>query len=122
VLVGTPYRLSGCAAGAVVAGGRGRGSWSRRGATPLLGGLQTRLYLNKRIGHPGAGEASLTLTLPEASFGNSEVGNQNSEFPAIQPGHPGVADAREGAGGKSKIQNPKSKIPTEGRKNHVAAI
>ena len=119
VLVGTPYRLSGCAAGAVVAGGRGRGNWSRRGATPLLGGLQTRLYLNKRIGHPGTGDAPLTLALPEASFGNSEVEIRNSELPVT---HPGVADVREGAGGKSKIQNSKSKIPTTGRNHHVAAI
>jgi hypothetical protein len=33
VLVGSPYRLSGCAAGVVVAGGRGRGDWSRGGVS-----------------------------------------------------------------------------------------
>jgi len=69
VLVGSPYRLSGCAAGAVVSGGRGRGRWSNGGASRLLDGLRARLWLTHRIGHPDLGEVLTTLTLPEAAFG-----------------------------------------------------
>ena len=70
VLVGAPYRLSGCAAGAVVVGGRGRGSWSGDGRVfRLLNGLQTQLYLRKRIGHPSDDSTRLNLTLRDAAFG-----------------------------------------------------
>jgi hypothetical protein len=69
LLVGSPYRLSGCAAAVVVAGGRGRGDWSTRGgASHLLSGLKTRLYLARRLGHPDHGEAPSLLTLPDATF------------------------------------------------------
>jgi hypothetical protein len=78
VLVGSPYRLSGCAAGAVVTAGRGRGNWSRSGASRLLSGLRARLHLSKRIGHPDLGEAASVFTLPEAAF-------ENSEFPSTLP-------------------------------------
>ena len=69
VLVGSPYRLSGCAAGAVVSGGRGRGRWSNGGASRLLDGLRARLWLTRRIGHPDLGEVLTTLILPESAFG-----------------------------------------------------
>jgi len=80
VLVGSPYRLSGCAAGVVVAAGRGRGDWSSGGAFRLLNGLRARLHLARRIGHPNNETAPNILTLPEAAFGNSEFGIRNSEF------------------------------------------
>jgi hypothetical protein len=79
VLVGSPYRLSGCAAGVVVTAAHGRGDWSRRGTSPLLGGLRARLHLSKRIGHSDRGDAVHVLTLPEAAFTNSEFGIRNSE-------------------------------------------
>jgi hypothetical protein len=68
VLVGSPYRLSGCAAGVVVAAGRGRGDWSSGGAFRLLNGLQAWLHLARRIGHPDHETAPNVLTLPEAAF------------------------------------------------------
>ncbi|MCW8984632.1 MAG: DNA recombination/repair protein RecA [Thermoanaerobaculales bacterium] len=86
VLVGSPYRLSGCAAGVVVAAGRGRGDWSSGGASRLLNGLQAWLHLARRIGHPDHETAPNVLTLPEAALGNSEFGIQNSEFPTTHPG------------------------------------
>jgi len=88
VVVSSPYRLSGCAAGAVVAGGRGRGNWSNGRASRLLTGLRARLYLNKRIGHPDLGDALTTLTLPEAAFGNSE-------FPTTQPESSALSEVEE---------------------------
>jgi len=102
VLVGSPYRLSGCAAGVVVTACRGRGDWRRGGASRLLSGLRARLHLSKRIGHPDLGEAANFLTLPEASFGPIVLNNLSAEQ-------------------KSEIRNPKSEIPTEGRKN-VATV
>jgi hypothetical protein len=95
VLVGSPYRLSGCAAGAVVAGGRGRGNWSSGRASRLLTGLRARLYLNKRIGHPDLGDALTVLTLPEVAFGNSEFGIRNSEFPTTQPESSALSEIEE---------------------------
>jgi hypothetical protein len=68
VLVGSPYRLSGCAAGVVVMAGRGRGDWSRGGASCLLSGLRSWLHLARRIGHPDRDRAPNVLTLPEAAF------------------------------------------------------
>jgi len=104
VLVGTPYRLSGCAAGAVITGNRGRGDWSGGGRVArLLNGLQSRFYLSKRIGHPDLGEAPVVLTLPEATFGPATPDNSHIDQ-------------------KSEIRNSKSEIPTEGRNRNVAAI
>jgi len=103
VLVGSPYRLSGCAAGAVVTSGRGRGDWGGgRRATRLLNGLQSRFFLSKRIGQPDLGEALIELALPEASFGPATPDNSNIDQ-------------------KSEFRNPNSEISTEGRK-HVTAI
>jgi hypothetical protein len=98
VLAGSPYRLSGCAAGVVVTGGRGRGDWSIGGASRLLNGLQSRFFLSKRIGHADLGEAPVVLALPEATFG------------------PAMSDNVDGD------RKSKSEISTEGRKKHVATI
>jgi hypothetical protein len=98
VLVGTPYRLSGCAAGVVVAAGRGRGDWSSGGAFRLLNGLRAWLHLARRIGHPDHETAPNVLTLPEAAF-------ENSEFPTTQPG----------SSAPSEIEN-------ERRNEHVTAL
>jgi hypothetical protein len=68
VLVGSPYRLSGCAAGVVVTAGRGRGDWSSGGSSHLLGGLRAWLHLARRIGHPDRDHTVNVLTLPEAAF------------------------------------------------------
>ncbi len=98
VLVGSPYRLTGCAATVVVAGGRGRGDWSSGGASRLLNGLQAWLHLARRTGHSDHEAAPNILTLPEAAFGNSE----------FQPAHP-----RDSA---------LSEIEEKRREEHVTAL
>ena len=103
VLVGSPYRVSGCAAGAVVTSGRGRADWNAAGASRLLSGLRTRLYLSKRIGHSDTGNAPVVLATPEAAFRLTESDNSNTDQ-------------------KFEIRNPKFEIPTEGRNRNVAAI
>jgi len=116
VLVGSPYRVSGCAAGAVVSGGRGRGRWSNGGVSRLLGGLRARLWLTRRIGHPDLGEVSTTLTLPEAAFGPAgsvdPIKDQISDFEFrisdFPPTHP-----RNSAS---------SEIEEERREQHVTAL
>jgi hypothetical protein len=108
VLVGTPYRLSGCAANVVVVAGRGRGDWSSGGAFRLLAGLRSRFALSKRIGSADIGEVLSVLTLPEAAFALA------SQVEA--------AETRVGVGGKSEIRNSKSEIPMERRENHVTAL
>ena len=51
ILVGSPYRLSGCAAAAVLSSGYGRGRWSGDiGGLRLLDGLDARLELDKNLG------------------------------------------------------------------------
>jgi hypothetical protein len=71
VLVGSPYRLSGCAAAAVLTGGRGRGRWSGSvGGLRLLDGLTARLELDRnttsrdRSNH----HAVSAFTSPDAAF------------------------------------------------------
>ena len=109
VLVGSPYRLSGCAAGVVVAAGRGRGDWSSGGRSArLLAGLRSRFSLSKRIGFADLGEALAVLTLREAAFG--------SVFPSE------TTENVNRAGEKSEIRNPKSEIPKERRERHVTAL
>jgi hypothetical protein len=103
VLVGTPYRLSGCAAAAVVTGGWSRGDWDRAGYGRLLRGLHARLSLSKRTGHPDLGGAGLELSVAEASFGPTLSGD-------------------EVGAGKSEIPNSKSEIPVKRRKHDVAAV
>lgn len=69
VLVGSPYRLSGCAASAVLAAGRSHGRWTgSAGMRRLLAGLETPLVLARRRGHRADTRAVLRLTLPEAAF------------------------------------------------------
>jgi len=52
VLVSSPYRLSGCAATAVVTASQGRGNWSQRARTGrLLHGLTIRLTAVRRRGN-----------------------------------------------------------------------
>jgi len=52
VLVGSPYRLSGCAASAVLTSGWGRGRWSgSAGGLRLLDGIVSRLELDKSLVH-----------------------------------------------------------------------
>jgi hypothetical protein len=76
VLVGSPYRLSGCAAGVVVMAGRGRGDWRGGGASRLLSGLRSWLHLARRIGHPDHHKAPNVLTLPEAAFALPEPASE----------------------------------------------
>ena len=76
MLVGSPYRLSGCAAGVVVMAGRGRGDWRSGGASRLLSGLRSWLHLARRIGHPDHHQAPHVLTLPEAAFALPEPSSE----------------------------------------------
>ena len=109
VLVGSPYRLSGCAAGVVVAAGRGRGDWSSGGRSArLLAGLRSRFSLSKRVGFADLGEAFAVLALREGAFG------------PVFPNE--IAEIVNRAGEKSEIRNPKSEIPKERRERHVTAI
>ena len=67
VLVGSPYRLSGCAAATVVTAGRGRGRWSGSPGTPrLLHGLMSRLEVARRRGRRPHESEAVVFTLPEA--------------------------------------------------------
>ena len=71
VLVGSPYRLSGCAATAVLSSGRGRGRWSGSvGGLRLLDGISAQLELDK---YPGSRarqttHAMVAFTTAEAAF------------------------------------------------------
>jgi hypothetical protein len=71
VLVGSPYRLSGCAAAVVLTGNRGRGRWSGLpGGLRLLDGLTARFGLDRRLGsepRPGS-DAVTAFTALEAAF------------------------------------------------------
>lgn len=70
VLVGSPYRLSGCAAAAVLTSGWGRGHWSgRSGGLRLLDGLTAKLSLDKNTGSPiRHSHAVAAFTTAEAAF------------------------------------------------------
>jgi hypothetical protein len=85
VLVGSPYRLSGCAAGVVVAAGRGRGNWSNGGAFPLLNGLRAWLHLARRTGHPDRDRSMNVLTLPEAAFGEEQISDFGFRISDLPP-------------------------------------
>jgi hypothetical protein len=63
LLVSTPYRVSGTAAGVVLKAERGRAAWrGDGGAIPLLDGIALRVVLEKQRGRlPGSSEG-LTLT------------------------------------------------------------
>lgn len=69
-LVGSPYRLSGCAAGVVVVANNLRGRWSGCvGERRTLEGLNGRFELVKQRGRRSETIAHLAFTLPEAVFG-----------------------------------------------------
>jgi hypothetical protein len=71
VLVGTPYRLSGCAAAVVLSGGHGRGRWSGAvGGLRLLDGLTARLELDKHTTSRDRSNRHSTaaFTAPDAAF------------------------------------------------------
>jgi len=71
ILVGSPYRLSGCAAAAVLSSGRGRGRWSGSvGGLRLLDGISARLELDKHMGSQTRQQthAVTAFTTAEAAF------------------------------------------------------
>jgi len=71
ILVGSPYRLSGCAATAVLSSGRGRGRWSGSvGGLRLLDGISARLELDKYTGSRArqTTHAVTAFTTAEAAF------------------------------------------------------
>jgi hypothetical protein len=71
VLVGAPYRLSGCASTIVISGGWGRGRWSgRAGGSRLLDGLTARLKLDRNLGARPRPETDVVaaFTTAEAAF------------------------------------------------------
>lgn len=71
ILVGSPYRLSGCAATAVLSSGRGRGRWSgRAGGLRLLDGISARLELDKHTGSQSrrTTQAVTVFTTADAAF------------------------------------------------------
>lgn len=80
VLVGSPYRLSGCAAAAVVTAGWGRGRWSGAVGTPrLLHGLTARMEVARQRGRRPHESAPAAFTLPEAGFDPITVEIANTE-------------------------------------------
>lgn len=69
LLVSSPYRASGTAAGAVVELRSGRGRWLGRSDAPrLLDGLRSRIALEKLRGHAPRSGTSLELRLPSAAL------------------------------------------------------
>ncbi len=71
VLVGSPYRLSGCAATAVLSSGYGRGRWSGSiGGLRLLDGINAQLALDKHTGSRTRRQiqAVMAFTTAEAAF------------------------------------------------------
>lgn len=71
VLVGSPYRVSGCAAAAVLTSGWGRGRWSGSlGGLRLLDGLTAHLELDKNTTSRDRSNrhAAAAFTAPDAAF------------------------------------------------------
>jgi hypothetical protein len=71
VLTGSPYRLSGCAAAAVLTSGWGRGRWSGAvGGLRLLDGITAQLELDKSIVSRDLSNRHSTtaFTAPDAAF------------------------------------------------------
>src|SRR5436305_4245 len=65
LLVASPYRVSGTAAGVVLKAERARAAWQGQGASPrLLAGCASRLVLEKRRGQLTGRAEELTLTAP----------------------------------------------------------
>jgi hypothetical protein len=89
VLVGTPYRLSGCAAAVVLSGGHGRGRWSGSlGGLRLLDGLTTRLELDKNVGARDRSNrhAAAAFTFPDAAF-RGPLANHEPATPSRRDRH-----------------------------------
>ena len=86
LLVASPYRVSGTAAAAVVAAGRGRATWLSESGAPLLTGLRARLALEKSRDRAGAEgeESQLRLAAPEAITGPTATA-MPAPSPARQP-------------------------------------
>jgi len=71
VLVGSPYRMSGCAAAAVLSSGWGRGRWSGAvGGLRLLDGLTAQLSLDKNVAARDRSNrrSAAAFTTPDAAF------------------------------------------------------
>jgi len=65
VLVASPYRVSGCAAAAVLRAGRGRGQWVGSAPGPrLLEGLAAPWHSTRRRGHRAQEHATTALWVP----------------------------------------------------------
>lgn len=73
-LVGAPYRVSACAARAVVVAEGSRGRWAGRpGEVRTLAGTRAGLRLAKNRNHHDERRAQFVLTLPEAALGLTPV-------------------------------------------------
>jgi hypothetical protein len=97
VLVGSPYRLSGCAATAVVTAGEGRGQWDGHFGTPrLLRGLAARMEVTRQRGRHPHRSAPVAFTLPEAGLeapaSVSENSHSSEARPHRQPPGPATED------------------------------
>lgn len=87
LLVGTPYRVSGTAAGVVLKADRARAAWQGQGASPrLLAGYAVNLMLEKRRGQlPGRTEG-FTLAAPGTP--------QPAAAPALPEARPPIREER----------------------------
>jgi hypothetical protein len=80
-VVGSPYRVSGCAAGTVIMAEGTRGRWSGRpGDVRTLEGSRSRLKLTKNRNHRLDAHTRLVLTLPEAAFGSPAESESSPTF------------------------------------------
>jgi hypothetical protein len=86
VLVGSPYRLSGCAATATLTAWRGRGRWSGAIGTPrLLDGLESFLEVTRRRGRRPHETARASFTVVEAAFeATPDPKHTHEEQPHVQ--------------------------------------
>lgn len=81
VLVGSPYRVTGCAATVVVAAQWGRGNWTGKPGTPrLLRGLRTRLTATKLRGRRFQKPTTVFFTSPEAAFAREETPSSSEQW------------------------------------------
>lgn len=107
LFVSSPYRVSGTAAAAVLAARRGRTRWEGEGAGTLLGGLSSRLIVEKRRGAlPGEARsfALAVSTLPGAAGAAPAIPDETvrrksaAAEPAIDTSHEIERAARRRAG------------------------
>jgi hypothetical protein len=103
LLVGAPYRVSGTAAGVVLAADRGRALWRGNGSSPrLLAGVTSRIVVDKHrsrlAGQPSGKSADLELALAEVPCRGDLTPTpvQKTERPALRP-HP-LAPSPKGEG------------------------